>query len=113
MRSVAERYLRLGLLLGRAVEGVVDAYYGPPELLAAVAAEPPVDPRALVSIAEALLDDCEDGWLRDQLAGLRTYARALAGERVSYADEVEGCFGVRPAYTDEAVFGAAHERFEE
>jgi hypothetical protein len=36
----------------------------------------------------------------------------LAGESTSYPDEVEGCYGVRPTYTDEAVFSAAHERLE-
>jgi hypothetical protein len=108
-----ERYLRLGLQLGRHVDGMVDAYYGPPELAAAVEAEPPVDPRALVSAAEALLDELEDGWLRDQVAGLRTYAGVLAGESGSYADEVEGCYGVRPTHTDESVFTAAHQRLEE
>jgi hypothetical protein len=111
--SAAERYLRLGLQLGRHVEGIVDAYYGPPELAAAVDAEPPVDPRALVSGAEALLDELEDGWLRDQVVGLRTYAGVLAGESRSYADEVEGCYGVRPTHTDETVFAAAHEQLEE
>ena len=111
--SVVERYLRLGLQLGRHVDGIVDAYFGPPELAAAVEAEPPVEPRALVAAAEALLDELEDGWLRDQVVGLRTYAGVLAGESVSYADEVEGCYGVRPAHTDEAVFAAAHERLEE
>jgi hypothetical protein len=111
--SAAERYLRLGLQLGRHLEGIVDAYYGPPELAAAVEAEPPVDPRTLVSAAEDLLDELEDGWLRDQMVGLRTYTGVLAGESGSYADEVEGCYGVRPAYTDEAVFKAAHERLEE
>ena len=112
-QSAAERYLRLGLQLGRHVDGIVDAYFGPPELAAAVDAEPPVDPRALVAAAEALLDELEDGWLRDQVVGLRTYAGVLAGESRSYADEVEGCYGVRPTYTDEAVFTAAHERLEE
>ena len=90
--SLVERYLRLGLQLGRHVEGIVDAYYGPPELAAAVDAEPPVDPRRLVSAAEALLDEVEDGWLGDQVAGLRTFAGVLAGEPRSYADEVEGCY---------------------
>jgi hypothetical protein len=111
--SLSERYLRLGLQLGRHVEGMVDAYFGPRELAATVDAEPPVDPRELVSSAEALLDELEDGWLRDQVVGLRTYAGVLAGESVPYADEVEGCYGVRPAHTDEAVFTAAHERIEE
>ena len=111
--SVVERYLRLGLQVGRHVDGMVDTYFGPPELAAAVEAEPPVEPRELVSAAEALLDELEDGWLRDQVVGLRTYAGVLAGESGSYADEVEGCYGVRPTHTDEAVFTAAHERLEE
>ena len=111
--STAERYLRLGLQLGRHDDGVVDAYFGPPELAAAVDAEPPVEPRALVSAAEALLDELDDSWLRDQVVGLRTYAGVLAGESISYGDEVEGCYGARPLYTDEAVFRAAHEQLEE
>jgi hypothetical protein len=85
-----ERYLRLGLQLGRHVEGIVDAYYGPPELAAAVNAEPPVAPETLVDEAETLFDELEDGWLRDQVVGLRTYAGVLASESGSYADEVEG-----------------------
>jgi hypothetical protein len=109
----AERYLRLGLQLGRHVDGIVDAYYGPPELAAAVEAEPASDPSALVADAEALLGELEDGWLRDQVAGLRMYAGVLAGEPRSYADEVEGCYGVRPTHTDEAVFIAAHERLDD
>jgi hypothetical protein len=111
--ELAERYIRLGLQLGRHVDGVVDAYFGPPELAAAVDAEPPVDPRKLVAEAEALLGELEDGWLRDQVVGLCTYAGVLAGEPGSYADEVEGCYGVRPTHTDEAVFAAAHEQLEE
>src|SRR5947208_5614104 len=110
--SAPERYLRLGLQIDRHVGGMVDAYFGPPELAAAVETEPPVDPRALAAAAEGLLDELDDGWLRDQVVGLRTYAGVLAGESGSYADEVEGCYGVRPSYTDEAVFTAAHERLE-
>jgi hypothetical protein len=110
---LAERYLRLGLQIGRHVDGIVDAYFGPPELAAEVDGEPPVEPRALVASAEALLDELDDGWLRDQVSGLCTYAAALAGEPHSYADEVEGCYGVRPTHTDESVFAAAHEQLEE
>jgi hypothetical protein len=110
---VVTRYLRLGLQLGRHVEGIVDAYFGPPDLAAAVQAAPPVEPAALVADAEALRDELPDGWLRDQVTGLRTYAAGLAGAGLSYADEVEGCYGLRPTFTDEAVFAAAHERLDE
>jgi hypothetical protein len=109
----AERYLTLGLQIGRHVDGIVDAYYGPPELAESVDDAPLVEPAKLVSAAEALLDELDDGWLRDQVAGLRTYAGVLAGEARTYADEVEGCYGVRPRHTDEAVFEEAHERLAE
>ena len=92
---------------------MVDAYFGPAGLAAEVRDEPLVEPRQLVADAEALLDELEDGWLRDQIVGLRTFAGLLAGESRSYANEVEGCYGVRPTFTDEAVFTRAHERLEE
>jgi hypothetical protein len=111
--STVERYLRLGLQLGRHDDGIIDAYFGPPELAYAVDAELAVDPRALVTAADALLDELDNGWLRDQVVGLRTYAGVLAGESGSYADEAEGYYGVRPTYTDEAVFAAAHEELEQ
>jgi hypothetical protein len=113
VNEVVERYLRVGLQIGRHADGMVDAYFGPPELVAAVDAEPPAEPRALVEAAEALLDELDDGWLRDQVVGLRTYAGVLAGESGSYADEVEGCYGVRPTHTNEAIFEAAHKGLEE
>src|SRR5919204_5739390 len=100
--SVVERCLRLGLQIGRHVDGMVDAYFGPPELAAAVEAEPRVDPRELVSAAERLLGELDDGWLRDQVVGLHTYAGVLAGESRWCAGEGGGGYGVRPADTEEA-----------
>ena len=57
--SAAERYIWLGLHLGRHVEGIVDSYSGPAELAAAVDAEPPAEPSALVAAAEGLLDELD------------------------------------------------------
>lgn len=111
--ELANRYLRLGLRLGRHDEGVVDAYFGPAEVAAEIEAESPADPRLLVAEADALLDALPDGWLRDQVAALWVFAGGLAGERRTYPDEVEGWYGVRPTRTDEAVFAAAHERLDE
>ncbi len=108
----AERYLKLGLRLGRHVDGLVDSYNGPAEIAAEIDAEPLVDPATLASQAEKLLGELGEGWLRDQVLGLRTCAAFMAGEPGSYADEVEGCHGVRPTHTDEAVFAAAHEELE-
>ena len=131
--GVVERYLRLGLALGRHVEGFVDAYYGPAALAAEIAAMPPSAPGALVGEARALLAALDAGeplgdpsspagtgdeasssaagrrrWLRAQVVGLLTSARLLAGERLGYAEEVERCYGVRPARPEEETILAAH-----
>ena len=65
MTDVVERYLMLGLRLGRHVDGLVDSYYGPPELAAAVNAEEPLAAADLVAQAEALATDLERAGLDD------------------------------------------------
>jgi len=129
--ELVEEYLKLGQRLGRHIDGMVDAYYGPPELAAAVAAEPVVPPDRLVADARALLaalaagaplDDSvvEDSaaparrhWISAQVVGLATTSAKLAGESIGYADEVEACYGVRPTRVDEEVLVEAHRRLEE
>jgi hypothetical protein len=108
----AERYLELGLRLGRHVDGLVDAYYGPPELKEQVDAEDPVDPARLAADADGLLAGLADGWLADQVRACAAYARVLAGEPLSYSDEVEACYGVRPRRTPVAVYEAAHAELD-
>ena len=110
--SHAERYLRLGLELGRHADDIVDAYFGPPELATAVNAADPVDPARLAASAHALLAELEDGWLRDQVSALGAYAEMLAGDARPYADEVEACYQLRPRRTDDAVFAEVHEQLE-
>ena len=131
---VAE-YLTLGLRLGKHIDGLVDAYYGPADRAAAVRSEPVHPPEQLVAEARALLAAIdaggaldpgtagpgqEDGaaparrhWLRAQVVGLLTTARRVAGEPIGYADEVESCYGVRPTRVDEEVLVAAHRRLDE
>jgi len=109
----AERYLLLGLRLGRHVDGLVDAYYGPPELKEQADAEPLADTATLAADADSLLAEVGDGWLGDQVLGLRTYAGVLAGETISYSDEVERCYGVRPTPPTPEAYAEAHERLDE
>jgi hypothetical protein len=120
------RYLALGLALGRHIDGMVDAYYGPPALAERAGAGPARAPQELAAEAGgilAALDAAEpqDGvaleagrrrWLRAQVVGLHTTARKLAGERIGYLDEVERCYGVRPERVDEEVFERAHARLD-
>ena len=112
MDDLWERYLLLGLRLGRHIDGLVDAYFGPPEPAERVDAEQPVPPAELAAEAVALADAAGSRWLRAQLAGCETTARRLAGEEIAWADEVERCYGARPHRTDESLFEAAHERLD-
>ena len=123
--TIVDRYLELGLRLGRHVDGFVDAYYGPAGLAALVDAEPVPAPAQLSADAAGLIADLDAGvdadtldasrrrWLRAQVVGLHTSARKLAGEPIGYADEVEWCYGVRPTFRDEEAFAAAHRRLDE
>ncbi len=134
-RGAVGRYLVLGLGLGRHIDGLVDAYYGPPALAERVAHAPRVDPGRLVEDGRALIAALDSGapldsdggadtaselestrrrrWLRAQAVGLVTTARRLAGEPIGYAEEVESCYGVRPHPVPDEELVAAHRRLEE
>ena len=124
MSDVVERYIELGLRLGRHVDGFVDAYYGPPELAARVDAEPLRAPAELAADAGRLVADLDAAvdadqvdagrrrWIRAQALGLRAGAAARAGEPIGYLDEVERCYGARPALVPEDEFAAAHARLD-
>ena len=123
--GTVDRYLELGLRLGRHVDGFVDAYYGPEVVTTRVASEPLRAPASLVHDAAALLVDLDAGvgdaeldagrrrWIRAQVVGLHTSARKLAGEPIAYADEVEACYGVRPTPIPEDVLAASHRALDE
>ncbi len=117
-----DRYLEVGLRLGRHLDGLVDAYFGPPSLAERVADEPLRDLPALVADVRSLVGalDAGDGdldgprrrWLRAQAAGLHTAARKMAGEEVAFLDEVESCYGVRPEPVPHEPLAEAHRRLE-
>ena len=114
-----DRYLRLGLRLGKHVDGFVDSYYGPGEHKQEVDAEAPGDPRALAGEAAALLDEAREiegprgAWLRAQLVGLETVSRRLAGEEIGWVEEVQLCHGITPTLTPESEFAETHALLDE
>jgi hypothetical protein len=119
-----DRYIQLGFRLDRHVDGFVDAYYGPEALVAEVRAEGVRAPAMLEADAAELIADLDRGageaelgpnrrrWLRAHVVGLHTSAAKLAGREVTYVDEVERCYGVRPTRHDEEEFTAAHRRLD-
>ena len=106
--AVARDYVRLQLEIGEREEGYIDAYYGPPEWREAARA----NPRSLPELAAAaerlkarlfatsvLADSPEAGrvvFLLSQLTAAQTRLRMLQGERLSFAEEAEGLYGVTP-----------------
>jgi hypothetical protein len=114
MTDVAVEYIELGLRLGRHVDGLVDSYYGPATVKDRIDAEEPRDPRSLAEDAARLRESLDGlgeqrrNWFEGQLSGLETFARKLAGEDMSFEDEVEQCYGVRPTRVPESDFERAH-----
>lgn len=123
--DLVQRYLGLGLALGRHIEGFVDAYYGPADLADRAAHGPPQPPGALEEQARRLLADLRSGvdagdvdagrrrWMAGQVEGLRTSAAILDGRPVRYSDEVESCYGVRPQRISEDELALAHRELDQ
>ncbi len=119
--AVPERYVTLCLRVGANDEDFVDAYIGPASLKEEALADGPHDPQALRKEALTLLEDVtregleEDRvrWLLGQLRGIECVTARLAGEDISWSDQVERCFGIRPQHVDEEIFRASHQRLDE
>ena len=136
--ELVEDYLDPRSPPGRHIDGMVDAYYGPPELAEAVDAEPIAPPGQLLAESRALLaaldagepldgpgfgpgssaEIAPDAALESRRHCLRpssalTTCAKLAGEPIGYADEVEACYGVRPRRFELEELEAAHRRLDD
>ncbi|MBI2262424.1 MAG: hypothetical protein HYU62_12275 [Caulobacterales bacterium] len=106
---IARDYVALILEIGEREEGYVDAYYGPPEWAAAAEADPRTVPQ-LIQGAASLTERLEavstagagpavaqrKAYLLAHVASASARLRMLSGEKMSFADEAEALFGVRP-----------------
>jgi hypothetical protein len=109
-----ERYLELGLRLGRHADDLVDSYYGPGELASRVEAEELRPPAALAEDAAALAAELEhDRWLAGQVRSLEASARKLAGELLEYREEGLLVYGIEPRWHDEEPFRQAAAQLDE
>ncbi len=117
--ELGREYVVLGLGVGRLQEGVVDAYYGPPEL-AAEAESRAADATQLAAAATRLRERAAADpdpertlWLDRQLVALETVARRLGGAEMDYVDEVARCFDARPERTPTGQYEAIHGRLDD
>ena len=112
---ISRDYVSLQLEIGARDEGYIDAYYGPPEWREAAEANPrslealavavarlQVDLAATIVEAQAAALETGRQWpglrraefLRAQLTAAETRLRMLRGERLSFAEEARGLYGV-------------------
>ena len=108
--AIARDYVLLSLEIGEKEEGYIDAYYGPPEIQAQAKADaaklslPELAKRteqlqARVAALPADGDSMEARrvrFLAAQLTAAATRLRMMQGEKLSFADEAKGLFGVAP-----------------
>ncbi|WP_298747386.1 hypothetical protein [uncultured Brevundimonas sp.] len=107
--AIARDYVGLILEIGEREEGYVDAYYGPPEWRTAAAANPREIPQLiqgaasltarLNAISAAGADPAvvqRRAYLLAHVSAAAARLRMLSGEKISFADEAEALFGVRP-----------------
>lgn len=111
---LVERYLELGLRLGKHADELVDSYYGPEEIAGRVEAEEPRDPAALAEDGQALLAELDgDPWLAAQARALAATARKLSGKHLGYADEGTLVYGIELRWRDEEQFDRAAALLDE
>ena len=108
--AIARDYVLLSLEIGEKEEGYIDAYYGPSDLQERATAEaaklslPELakrtkDLQARVAAVPAegdSLDARRVRFLAAQLTAAATRLRMMQGEKLSFADEARGLFGVVP-----------------
>ncbi|MEP6562246.1 MAG: DUF885 domain-containing protein, partial [Nakamurella sp.] len=133
--DLVTEYLKLGLRFNRVVDGFVDAYTGDPALARQVADEPAPVPLELSKRAaelSAAVADTDLGlgvrdrdlggrdsgparaaFLTAHLDALAVAARRLAGEPMSFIDEVRSYFQVSIEEVDTEVYAATHREISE
>lgn len=120
MDDLARDYLLIALAIDEIQEGIVDSYYGPPELRQE-AADSNLGAAALAGRAAELrarIDDATDDqqrrqWLDRQLLGLETIARRLCGDDLPYLTEVERCFDAKPEPTPPEDYARTRAELDE
>ncbi|MBB5705466.1 hypothetical protein [Sphingopyxis panaciterrulae] len=119
LKEVAAAYLILTLEAGAHEQGYVDAYYGPPKLIADALTAPrgvPVleaEARRLIARIDGAVPGLGDpidrrraAFLHAQLVAAETRLQMMQGKRFPFAEEAERLFGVRPVLKPLAAYDA-------
>lgn len=106
--QLARDYVQLALEIGEHDQDYVDAFHGPAEWREAARAAPRDVPSltraatelqaraAAISLAAGSIEARRHAFLSAQIHSAYTRLRMLAGERLSFVEEAEGLYGIRP-----------------
>jgi hypothetical protein len=124
--AIARDYVGMTLEIGERDEGYVDAYYGPAEWRETARANPRSLPELsaaaerlhdrLLALDEAGLDRLDRrrrDFLTAQTVAARTRLRMVQGERLSFAEEAQGLYGVTPELRPLSDYDPALARIEQ
>ena len=121
---LARDYVQATLEIGEREEGYVDAYYGPREWREAAHAHPRTVPElaqavadlqaraAAISLPAGSAEARRLSFLVAQLTAAQTRLRMIQGERLSFADEARGLYGVAPEIRPLAEYDPILARIE-
>jgi hypothetical protein len=123
--EIAKDYVQMTLEIGEREPGYVDAYYGPkewadaakaaPRSLADLAKEASALSARAAAVPSAGLDPVQRRrreFLLAQLRAAQTRLRMLQGEKLSFAEEAQGLFGVRVELKELSSFDPVLARIE-
>jgi hypothetical protein len=123
--QAAEDYVKLSLEIGEREPGYIDAYYGPAEWQDAAKAnvrEVPQLREAVAALSQRIAAVDEAGltplerrrraFLSAQLTAADTRLRRMAGEKLSFDDEAQGLFALRPQLQPLASYDAVLQDIE-
>jgi hypothetical protein len=125
LNEIAADYVQMQLEIGEREEGYIDAYYGPPEWQVAAKSAPrsaeqlAQEAAALTGRTQAVdpsrlepMEQRRRAFLIAQLKAVETRLRMIRGEKLSFADEAEGLFGVRPQLLELSAYDPILARIE-
>jgi hypothetical protein len=111
-------YLRLTLEIDKHVPGFVDSYFGPADIKAEVEAAEKKSPAVLfddLSWLQAHLpaeDPNRRTYLQAYLRTMDCLLRQLTGQEISFLDEANCLYDIKPHLIDESRFTAAHRELD-
>lgn len=117
----SREYLLLGLRIDKHVDGYVDSYYGPEELLFLVQQEEKLSPQHLLENVNKLIKVLPDQGFEDErhhfinkmLYALKTTIEILSEDTLEYLDKVYRLFDIKPKIVNDSHFIEIVEQLDE